>query len=661
MEVLEHLKTQYGFDRFREHQQEIILKAINGHDTFANLPTSSGKSLLYQFVATFKQKVTIVVSPLLSLIYDQINSAKDRDIPAMHLSLMNSHLPLSEYRIVYTTPETLIALYNRDNLKCLQKYNADICLFAIDECHCVSQWGHDFRPEYARLGVLRNTLPSIPIMALTATAITNTRIEIRKILGLNEIEEHRSLAYRPKLHISCEHVSNAQDVENLGIDPLVKTVIFCNSRRCTQELSLAINQAGHLCDFFHAGLSSEERQYKYHNFMSGKCNTMTATSAFGMGVDVPDIRRVITIGICCDLESYYQAIGRGGRDGVVSKVDMYFDDKSIKSVNYMVGSVTSNYDLLKNRQDKLNEMINYTNNLTECRHIMLANYFEKGSILSEDNLVQRCGNCDNCNRDNSVKHLCDQCELDTFIELVESVKNPVGITKLHEILSGRKTKYAKGFSHLTAYGYNKTRPKDEWVMIANECVRLGKIQRIFNEFGNVLYKTIHISDHDSESSPKPSSKNTPYESNPLSPSNHSTPTTRESMPSTHEPILPPKESPTKTKPISPPKTKPISPPKTKRIEQQKAFTLYTRSKKQLQDIAKELGKSEKTIIEYIADEAKEAEDICLSDFYLTEKQVKMIQKRTKLFNSDKSVLDTLKKENITLLQVKICRIFTLPT
>tara|TARA_B100001175_G_scaffold307626_1_gene307059 strand:+ start:525 stop:1601 length:1077 start_codon:yes stop_codon:yes gene_type:complete len=357
-----------------------------------------------------------------------------------------------------------------------------------------------------------------------------------------------------------------------------------------------------------------------------------------MGVDVPDIRRVITIGLCCDLESYYQAIGRGGRDGKISNVDMFFDDKSIKSVNYMVGSDTSNYDLLKNRQDKLNEMINYTNNLTECRHVMLANYFEKGSILNETNLVQICGNCDNCKRENNDCSVYQQSELDVFIGLVESVNNPFGITKLHEILSGRKTKHARGFSHLEAYGYNKTYTKHDWLTIANECVRLGKVQRIFNEFGNILYKSNQSLEHITLPSPKISPKSQPKEPKPVST---------------------PKES----KPVSPLKeSKPISSPKTKRNgnDRHKAYSLYTRDKVELCDIAKEIGKSEKTTIEYIVEAAKESGNISISDFNLTEKQVKLIQKRIKLFNSDKSVLDTLKKDNITPLQVKICRIIIPP-
>ena len=672
MEILEHLKIQYGFDGFREHQQEIIQNAIDGQDTFANLPTSSGKSLLYQFVATFKQKVAIVVSPLLSLIYDQINSAETNNIPALHLTPMNCHFPLTDYLLIYTTPETLISLYNRDNLKCLQKYANDICLFAIDECHCVSQWGHDFRPDYARLGVLRETLPSVPIMALTATAIKITRNEIKRILNLNHIEDHRALAYRPKLLITCNQVTNAQDIENLKIDPLVKTVIFCNSRLCTQELSESINQNGYTCDFFHAGLTAEERQSKYHNFLSGKCNTMTSTSAFGMGVDVPDIRRVINIGICSDLESYYQAIGRGGRDGKISNVDMFFDAKSIKSANYLVGSDISNYELLKNRQEKLNEMINYTNNLSECRHVMLTNYFEKGTILNDTNLVQRCGNCDNCNRKNNDHIVYRQSDLDIFIGLVESVNCPHGITKLHEVLSGKKTKYAKGLSHITAYGYSKTITKNDWVTIANECVRLGKIQQTFNEFGNILYKSISSTEH--QSTTPPTTTPSPKEQKPVSPKEQKPVSPKEQKPVSpkeQKPVSPKEQkpvSPKEQKPVSPKEQKPVSPkeqkpvsPNTKQVYSQKAYTLYTRDKVELHDIAKEFGKSEKTIIEYIVESAKDTKNIDVADFNLTEIQVKMIQKRTKLFNSDKNVLDTLKKDNITPLQVKICRIVTLPT
>ena len=291
-----------------------------------------------------------------------------------------------------------------------------------------------------------------------------------------------------------------------------------------------------------------------------------------------------------------------------------FQSKSVKSVNFKVGSDTSDYDLLRNRQDKLNEMINYTNELTECRHVMLTNYFETGSISHDTYLVQRCGNCDNCTRSDEYSLSFQQCDLDEFVRLIHSLSHPVGISKLLEILSGRKTKYAKGFSHLPSYGYNKSRKKEEWTRIANECVRTGKILRTFNEFGNVLYSSVSPTEHD-----------------------------------------PPKISP--APPVSP-LTSPVRP---KNSDRQRAYNLYTQEKLEIQIIAKEIGKSEKSTIEYIVEAAKESGDISPADFNLTEKQVKLIQKRLKLFNTDKSVLDTLRKEEITPLQVKICRIITLPS
>ena len=323
-----HLKDVYGFNKFRPYQKDIIQDILNGENVFAILPTGGGKSLLYQYPATFTNKTTIVVSPLISLMNDQCKHLNAKNIKAVCL---NSETSVSvskygDYKIIYTTPEFIIT-----RIPAFKLIKDKIGLFAIDEAHCVSQWSHDFRPTYQKLGILQEHFENIPLLAVTATATPRVIDEMYEFIGIEEASEYSLGTRRTNLKITVQskfHFSDCSYTE--------PTIIYVQTRKLCESLSIKLTNQGIKSAFYHGGMSKEDKNKSHELFINGEIMVIVATISFGMGIDKADIRHVINYGVPANIESYYQEIGRAGRDGINSKATIFYDDSDFTTTAYLI-------------------------------------------------------------------------------------------------------------------------------------------------------------------------------------------------------------------------------------------------------------------------------------------------------------------------------------
>lgn len=387
-----HLKELYGFNQFREYQKDIIDDILGKNDVFAILPTGGGKSLLYQFPSTYTGKTTIVISPLISLMNDQCIYLNSKNINAVCLNSETS-VGVSQYKnykIIYTTPEFIVS-----RIPAFKLMKEHIGLFAIDEAHCVSQWSHDFRPSYQRLGLLRKGFPSIPILAVTATATPIVLKEMYSFLGVNEEN-------------SCEYSLGTRR-DNLAISVRCKkefskctfdepTIIYVSTRKTCEKIATELTKKNIKTAFYHGGMNKKEKMVSHEKFIKGEIKVIVATISFGMGIDKSDIRHVINYGVPSDIETYYQEIGRGGRDGLQSKATIFYDDGDFNTIGYLIEKGDPSQIELKT--DRLNMMSSYLNEKNICRQQMIDYYFETGKFATEKEVedIPICNICDNCLR-----------------------------------------------------------------------------------------------------------------------------------------------------------------------------------------------------------------------------------------------------------------------
>jgi ATP-dependent DNA helicase RecQ len=372
---------------------------MNGNDVLAVIPTGGGKSLCYQLPSQIIPGITIVVSPLIALMNDQVESLKKVGIAcgAIHSGVSEAEkksvfkkMQEANHFILYLSPERIQKPGFAGWLK-----QQKIALFAIDEAHCVSQWGHDFRPEYSQLSLLRSLKPDVPMIGLTATATPQVKQDIKYQLQLKNPDEHVYGFYRPNLYYQVEFCDDDSEKEayilnSIKQNPLGRIIIYCGTRKKTEEWSHFLESHGESVAYYHAGLSSKDRTLAEQAFQNGDNRILTATNAFGMGMDLPDVRLVIHTQLTGNIESYYQEVGRAGRDGRDSTCLLTYSKKDKGLQSFFITQSDAPASIKNQKWSALNAMIQYAEG-SECRHADILTYFK------DQKRITQCGHCDSCN------------------------------------------------------------------------------------------------------------------------------------------------------------------------------------------------------------------------------------------------------------------------
>src|SRR5438552_4347448 len=406
MDLAGALKKHFGYDAFRPLQEEIIRDALAGRDVFVLMPTGGGKSLCFQLPALMRDGLTIVVSPLISLMKDQVDALQTSGIPATYLNSTLDQdeskarwrgLHRGEYHMLYVAPERLMLETFLE-----RALNWRIAQFAIDEAHCISEWGHDFRPEYRDLKKLREHFPDAPVIALTATATERVRADIVKQLKLREPRCYVASFNRPNL--SYRVVPKSAPYEQLlafiRSRPNESGIVYCASRKSTDSLARNLNEDGLSAKPYHAGLTAAERTKNQELFLRDDVRVITATIAFGMGINKPNVRFVVHHDLPKNIESYYQETGRAGRDGLPSECVLLFSASDVVKQTHFIDEKSENEQRIAREQ--LRQMVHYAET-RECRRATLLKYFGEewpaNSTTTGDNgppLQPSCDGCDNC-------------------------------------------------------------------------------------------------------------------------------------------------------------------------------------------------------------------------------------------------------------------------
>ncbi|NQV12670.1 DNA helicase RecQ, partial [Candidatus Uhrbacteria bacterium] len=392
--MLKLLKTHFGYDEFRPLQKEIIDTVLSGKDTLVLMPTGGGKSLCFQLPALSLPGTTIVISPLIALMKDQVDALIANGIPAAFLNssltkfeqqeVMNASTS-GDVKILYLAPERVNSYGFSDFLETL-----NVSLLAIDEAHCISEWGHDFRPDYRNLRELRAKLKGTPVIALTATATPRVRNYILSQLDMKEDSVYVSSFNRENLHYSVKPKFNAtsQLVELLKSHKDASVIVYCFSRKNTEEIAEALSRSGLNAAAYHAGLSADDRVDAQDQFIKDEVPIIVATIAFGMGIDKPDVRLVVHMDLPKTIEGYYQETGRAGRDGLPGECVLFYSYADKRKQDYFINQIRDNNEK-KLATRKLDDVVSYCQS-DDCRRAELLRYF--GEVYGSDN----CGTCDNC-------------------------------------------------------------------------------------------------------------------------------------------------------------------------------------------------------------------------------------------------------------------------
>jgi ATP-dependent DNA helicase RecQ len=471
------LKTYFGYDNFRQNQKEIIQSVLDKKDTFALMPTGGGKSICYQLPALKLSGVTLVVSPLIALMKDQVDSLKANGISAEFINSSLSHMEimaiqmrihLGEIKILYVAPERLAQESFMEFLK-----SVELNLIAIDEAHCISEWGHDFRPDYRNLKKLRESFPKIPAIALTATATKKVQEDIVNQLSLKDPNIFISSFNRENLNIKVIRKKDSfqKILELLKEWPNEPTIIYCFSRKETEKMALDLEEKGHKAIFYHAGLEDKIRKNNQELFIKDEVNIIVATVAFGMGIDKSNVRMVIHHTFPKTLEGYYQEIGRAGRDGLKSDCVLFYSFADERKHSFFINQLASR-EAKEKQRNKLKDVIKYAD-LRTCRKKYILEYF--GETTALDN----CGSCDVCLEEKEIFDATDISK--DILSTINLTKGFFGTNYLVNLLHGHKdTK--EWHKEYYVFGKLQDTPKDELKDIIGSLIQKNLIKRSDSQF-----------------------------------------------------------------------------------------------------------------------------------------------------------------------------------
>lgn len=481
------LKQSFGYDSFRPLQEEIIADALAGRDVFALLPTGGGKSLCFQLPALLREGLTVVVSPLIALMKDQVDGLTASGIPATFLNSTLGGaeskarfrgLHQGEYRLLYVAPERLMLDGFLETIKSWQ-----IAQIAVDEAHCVSEWGHDFRPEYRQLASLRSHFPGVPVMALTATATDRVRTDIVEHLRLDDPRCYVASFNRPNLtyRVVPKAQPYGQVLDFLRGRTGESGIIYCQSRKSAESLALRLGEDRIAARPYHAGLTNDERSRHQELFLRDEIRVMCATIAFGMGINKPNVRFVVHYDLPKNIEGYYQETGRAGRDGLPSECVLLF---SAGDVVKQTAFIDEKPDPQEQRiaREQLQQMVHFAE-CSSCRRVEVLRYF------SEEWPEENCGACDNClsPRETFDGTLAAQKFLSCVYRVRQKSGFNFGLNHIVEVLTGAMTENIRKWRHdeVSAYGIGKEMKRPAWQAIGRELARLGLLRQSTEKFATL--------------------------------------------------------------------------------------------------------------------------------------------------------------------------------
>ena len=474
------LRSCYGYDNFRGHQWDIINHTLDGGDSIVLMPTGGGKSLCYQIPGLMSDSgFAIVISPLLALMNDQIDALQQNGIPARALNSEKSDienrqtvdlLMEGKVKLLYISPEKLLNEISRWNTAITER----ICLFAVDEAHCISQWGHDFRPEYTQLGTLKQQYPHIPVMALTATADRITRDDIAEQLHIPDARLFVSSFDRPNISLNVVQGSTGrqkmkQIVQFINLHRGESGIIYCLRRKDTEKMAAELTRLGIDARPFHAAMSAQDKQQVQRDFINDDLKVVCATIAFGMGIDKSNVRYVIHSNMPRNIESYYQEIGRAGRDGLPAEALLFYtygDVVALQQFALQSGQVQVNMDKLRRMQQFAESGV--------CRRRILLNYFN-------ERFDHDCHNCDVCN--NPPERFDGSTYAQMALSAIKRTDEQATMFTVTDILRGwRKADIIeKGYDRLKTFGVGRDLTVAEWNAYLLQLLQMGLFEVAYNE------------------------------------------------------------------------------------------------------------------------------------------------------------------------------------